>query len=294
VPKTSSGKIRRAACSELYQQGLIGKTQRAVWWQMMRLVMAGLKPRLRRSWRRLSELSYASYSWTMFTLIAPLTWLLVALCPRKDWCWSIARAAGRLLSRLLATHLSVEGLENVPRNSPCILVANHSSYLDGLVLACTLPIKCSFVAKSELAESFIPRVFLSRLRTEFVERLDMQKGVTDARRIAKAATAGRTLMFFPEGTIYRMPGLQCFHMGAFVAAADAGLPVVPITIRGTRSKLRANCWFPRRGAVSVSISQPIWPEGEGWAAAVKLRDEVKAEILRHCGEPDLAQTPTIL
>lgn len=294
VPKTSSGKIRRAACSTLYQQGLVGKAQRAVWWQTVRLVMAGLQPRLRRTRRRLAELSYASFSWMLFTLIAPSVWLLVALSPHQDWCWAVIRGAGRLLTRLSATPLSVRGLENLPRNSPCILVANHSSYLDSIVMACTIPLQCSFVAKAELANSFIPRVFLSRLQTEFVERFDMQKGVSDARRIAKAAKGGRTLMFFPEGTFYRMPGLQCFHMGAFIAAVDAAVPVIPITIRGTRSKLRANSWFPRRGGISVTFSPPILPEGAGWAAAVKLRDEVKTEILRHCGEPDLVQTPTML
>ena len=85
-----------------------------------------------------------------------------------------------------------------------------------------------------------------------------------------------------------MPGLLPFHMGAFVTAAEAGVPVLPVTLRGTRSKLRADSWFPRRGAVGVAVSAPIQPQGSDWAAAIKLRDAAREAILRGVGEPDLA------
>jgi hypothetical protein len=52
--------------------------------------------------------------------------------------------------------------------------------------------------------------------------------------------------------------------------------------------LRDGTWYLRRAAVSVTVGAPILPEGGDWAAAVKLRDAARAEILRHCGEPDLA------
>ena len=110
----------------------------------------------------------------------------------------------------------------------------------------------------------------------------------ECRRIGESAAAGGRPLFFAEGTLQRMTGLLPFQMGAFVAAAQAGVPVVPVTIRGTRSKLRGDSWFLRRGAVSVRISPPIRPMGSDWNGAVRLRDAVRAEILRHCGEPDLA------
>jgi hypothetical protein len=55
-----------------------------------------------------------------------------------------------------------------------------------------------------------------------------------------------------------------------------------------RSVLRDGTWYLRRAPVSVTIGNPIAPEGSDWNAAVKLRDVVRAEILKHCGEPDLA------
>jgi len=124
-----------------------------------------------------------------------------------------------------------------------------------------------------------------------VERVDKQRSVADARRTAQTVRAGRSLVFFPEGTFTRMPGLLPFRMGAFVAAAEAGVPVVPVTIRGTRSLLRADSWFPHRGTVSVIVGAPILAAGTDWSAALQLRDAVRASLLTHLGEPDLTNAP---
>jgi len=78
-------------------------------------------------------------------------------------------------------------------------------------------------------------------------------------------------------------------VGAFLIAAEAGVPVIPVTLRGSRSVLRGDQWFPRRGDLQVIISSAISPKGKDWAAAVNLRDTARAEILYHCGEPDLME-----
>ena len=69
----------------------------------------------------------------------------------------------------------------------------------------------------------------------------------------------------------------------------AGVPIVPVAIRGTRALFRAGLWFPRRGALLVTIADPILPPldiPDIFAAAINLRDGARAAILRHCGEPD--------
>ncbi|MEA1868414.1 MAG: 1-acyl-sn-glycerol-3-phosphate acyltransferase, partial [Thermodesulfobacteriota bacterium] len=294
VLKTSSGKIRRAASRELYEQGRIGKRRRAVWWQLTRLALGGLLPQLRRARRMVTDVLYASYAWTLFGLVAPVIWLLVALLPRSGWRWNVARGFMRLLARFSQTPIVVHGLENLPKDRNIILVANHMSYLDGFVLVATLPIEFGFVAKAELTDYFTVRLLLSRMDVEFIERFDIERGVADARRVAQAAARGKSLLFFPEGTFQRMPGLLPFHMGAFVTAAEAGMPVVPVIIRGTRSKLRSGSWFPRRGTVSVTVGKPITPRGSDWSAAIELRDAARADILRHCGEPELGHTGTLI
>jgi len=288
VLKTSSGKIRRAAVRELFETGRIGRHAHAVWWQVVRLSLVSVWPRLRSISRKLSDTAYAAYAQLIFWLLAPPVWLLVTSSPRLSWRWERMRRAARLLFRLCGIPLSVTGIEHLPRDQPCVIVANHASYLDGVLLVAALPDEVAFVAKAELARRFVPHRFLRRIGAVFVERFDALRGVADAGRTLQTVRRGRALVFFPEGTFTRMPGLLPFHMGAFVTAAEAGVPVVPVTIRGTRSVLRGDSRFPRRAVVHVSIAAGIMPAGTDWAAAVQLRDAARAAILVHLGEPDLA------
>ena len=92
---------------------------------------------------------------------------------------------------------------------------------------------------------------------------------------------------FPEGRLARAPGLRPFHMGAFVVAARAGVPVVPVAIRGTRAILRPEHHFPRWGAVDITIGQPVQPVGTDWAAAVGLQRKARDAVLRLSAEPDV-------
>lgn len=287
VLKTSSGKIRRAAVRGLFETQRLGQGSAAVWWQVVRLTLASLRPRLRSLWRRFADTAYAVYAQIIFWLLAPPVWLLVVLLPRPSWRWTVMRRSARLLFCLTRIPLSVEGGGQLPQGQSYVIVSNHASYLDGVILMASLPVKLAFVAKAELDHQYFPRLFLRRIGALFVERFDKQRSVADARHAVRKIQAGHSLMYFPEGTFTRMPGLLPFHMGAFVAAAEAGVPLLPVTIRSARSLLRAGSWFPHRAAVRVSVAAPILPEGADWAAAVKLRDAARASLLLHLGEPDL-------
>ena len=101
-------------------------------------------------------------------------------------------------------------------------------------------------------------------------------------------------MFFSEGTFTRVPGLMPFHLGAFTLAAETGVSVIPVAIRGTRSILRADSWLPRHGSIHIHIGQAIQPRDmenqvgrDSWKVAIALREHCRKFILRHCGEPDL-------
>ncbi len=144
------------------------------------------------------------------------------------------------------------------------------------------------------------RLFLQRINTDFVERFDAEKGIRDFQELAFKARTGRNYLFFPEGTFTRYPGLMRFHMGAFIAAAEAEVPVVPLAIRGTRSILRGNDWLPHRGYVNLHVGEPITLESldlngsNTWETAVALRDASRKAILKMCGEPDLVQQKPVI
>jgi 1-acyl-sn-glycerol-3-phosphate acyltransferase len=294
VLKTSSGKIRRAASRELYETGQTAIAAPPPWLQVAKMWLVSLVPTARRTRRRLATVAYASYAWTMFMLLAVPTWTAIVLLPHFATRWKLMGMAARTLARLTFTAFSVEGRQRVPVDRPCVIVSNHASYLDGPVLVAALQCRFSFIAKGELLEKFIPRLFLRRIGTEFVERFDKQQSVDDAERLANLVVQNHNPLYFAEGTFQREAGLLPFRMGAFLTATRAGVPVIPVTIRGTRTILRADSWFPRHGSISVIINSPVYPpavdvnsEQQLWNSAIKLRDEVRREILGNTGEPDL-------
>ncbi|VVO25973.1 Bifunctional protein Aas [Pseudomonas fluorescens] len=184
---------------------------------------------------------------------------------------------------------SVTGLARLPESGVSVLAANHASYLDGVILCAALPPRFSFVAKRELAEQWIAGLFLRKLGARFVERFDLQRSAADTEPLAEALEAGQSLVFFPEGTFTREPGLRTFHMGAFVLAARVGVPLLPVAIRGTRRVLRDGQWFPRHGAIHVNVGPRLLAEGPGWIEAIKLRDATIAVLLEHLDEAERAQ-----
>lgn len=298
VPKTSSGKIRRSSSRELYERHAIGKPLSNPTWQLIRLAVGGLKPMLRYGIRHVFKYLYAGYFWTVLSMTIGITWPVIVLTPIASWRWPILRFVVSVLRRLLGIRLTIHGIDKLKSfDAPYIFASNHSSYLDSIILIELLKKPVRFVAKGELRQQFFARLFLSRIQTAFVERFDAEKSVEDAKHIVAQARAGNSHMFYPEGTCQRMPGLLPFHMGAFETAAQTGLPVIPITLHGTRTLLRPDTWFPHPGSVSVFVGDPInAPDShsDAWAQAVYLRNEARKEILNRCGEPDLGHERIVI
>ena len=215
---------------------------------------------------------------------------MVVTLPRRAWRRSVARALARGFVALSGVPVQVRGQEHFPADGPITVVANHASYLDGLVLMAVLPTRCNFIAKRELTRYLAIRLLLTGVGTRYVERFDVEGSVEGAEELAALSAGGESLVFFAEGTLSRDPGLRPFHMGAFVGAARSSTPVVPVALRGTRSVLRDGQWLPRRGVIQIVVSPALRPEGSDWSAAVQLRDRARGAILSTCGEPDLAQT----
>jgi 1-acyl-sn-glycerol-3-phosphate acyltransferase len=158
--------------------------------------------------------------------------------------------------------------------------------VDWLLLTAVLPCEMSFVAKRELAQSWPLRWVLSRMGTRLVERDDVHASVEDAKSLVLAVQAGESLVFFPEGTLTRAPGLRGFQMSAFVTAAQAGVALVPVSLRGTRSVLRDGSWWPHRQPVQIHVHAPLHARGAGWHEALELRDAARERAI--CGEPLLS------
>jgi len=290
VLKTSSGKIRRAACRTAFEQGLAGAKAPPPWRQMMNLGLGTLWARLASAVRRAGVLAYGAWCWAVFVILAVPVALLLALLQQPHTGRRVAFGAARLFCWLVFAPVRATRLEALP-DTPHLLLCNHTSYIDTIALVATLPPRFgyAFVAKRELAQEPLLHAALRGLGALFVERYDAARSADDVSEIVAALRAGQNVVMFPEGTFSREAGLKPFRMGAFVAAARAGVPLVVAGLRGTRAMLRDKTWLPRFGWPELHIGASYTPDGDDWAAAVSLRNATRAEMLKLAGEHDLAR-----
>ncbi len=232
------------------------------------------------------RVSYGVYCWAVFVLLALLALVAMLLVPGLEQRRRIARLTARAVFAAWGVRLRVFGAERLPAER-CIVVANHASYLDGLVLTAALPPRFAFVIKKEMDRVPLASRLLRRIGSEFVDRHNRHKGAMDARRVLRRASTGQSLVFFPEGTFSTRPGLLRFHTGAFATAVRANCTVTPAVIRGTRTVLSSSSVIPTPAPITVELLPSLVPQTEHHEAAAHLRDAARRIVLLHLGEPDL-------
>ncbi len=238
--------------------------------------------------RTVARAAYVTYAYLAFAFFGFAALGTILVVPGLQRRRAIARSAARLFLRCAGMPLTVKGLERLP-SGQCVLVANHASYLDGVVFTAALPPRFGFVIKREMARVPLAGLMLHCIGAEFVERFNRNKGAADARRLLRQAAHGRSLVFFPEGTFSERPGLLKFHSGAFHAAARAGCPIVPAVIQGTRIALPPTSAFPQAAPITIELLPPVSPSSPASrATATELCERARSAILDHLSEPDLA------
>ena len=243
----------------------------------------------RSSAARALQVLYGVYAVTLLAILLLLAGLSVLLVPVLEWRRVITRGFARLWLRAVGLLPHVSGLGQLPEE-PCVLVANHSSYLDGVVMKAALPPRFSFVIKREAAATPVLGFLLKRIGSQFVDRSSHGGRQRDARRVMKHAAAGHSLVFFPEGTFDDQRGLKHFHVGAFVTAARGNAPVVPAVIHGAWRALPNGALLPRPARIDVEILAPL-TLAEHASSVERLRSAARDRILERLDEPDLARTP---
>ena len=235
---------------------------------------------------KIARYCFGLYAWAVFCVSVLLavfcTLLIPGLTRRRRW---VTRCA-RLTFHMTRVPVRVRGLANLPTGD-CVVVANHASYLDGVLLQGYLPPRFSYVIKGEMGRIPVVSFLLRRIGSRFVERFDASGSRRDARRLVRAASAGESLAVFPEGTFIAEPGLGAFRPGAFTAAIRGSLPIVPVVISGTRDILPAEKFLPRYGHLEIDILSPISGDHPAWGDSRRLAAVARASILEVLDEPDL-------
>jgi 1-acyl-sn-glycerol-3-phosphate acyltransferase len=227
---------------------------------------------------------YGVLSGLTFVAVTIPTICLLTITPGQHNRRKLVQKAAALIFFVTGVTPRVTGQEHLPVGR-CVVVANHASYLDGIILTAVLPPRFTFVIKREMTNVPFASFVLRRIGSEFVDRLDHQRSAIDARRIMVAATADQSLAFFPEGTFRSEAGLRSFHNGAFAVARRGKLKLVPVVIRGSREMLPAHRVLPARTKLEVIIRPPVSTDQAG-ASTRDLKETCRNSILEELNEPD--------
>ena len=287
IPKTSSGKLRRDATKRRFLSGELDSDAPPVWLQLARLAAASTSGRIRTALRRTAEVVYGCYAVAMFVVLLLPAWLYVLISPSRKSAARVTTAALRAYVKVAGWRVRVEGREHLRENVPRMLVANHTSYADIVVLMAALGTDYHFVAKSEVMSMPFFRTFLRKLGHFAFRREDRRARLQQAEQIEDALRRGESVFVFPEGTFTAQSGVRPFHLGAFKAAIAAQREIVPIALEGTRRVLRDGTWLPRPGRITITICPPIAPPSSAadWQEIVRVRDSVREIIARFAREP---------
>src|SRR5881227_1446937 len=158
--------------------------------------------------------------------------------------YGVVRALAWVLTHLVCRY-QVSGQEHIPRDGALLVVANHLSWYDPLLLGVVLPRRVWFFTKSEIF-----RWPLAGKVVEWTGQIPVRRGESDRAALEKALAClrdGKALMIFPEGTVERQEKMIPAQAGAAMLAMRSGVTVLPIAHVGTRRILRTlrSMWFPR-------------------------------------------------
>ncbi len=190
----------------------------------------------------------------------------------------------RLNAWLTPMPVKVTGRENVDPQQSYVVVANHQSFYDVFVLYGFLGIDFKWVMKQEMRS--IPGVGIGceKVGHIFIDRSNRKAALASIKSAQSKIGNGTSVVFFPEGTRSRDGALQKFKKGAFRFALDLDLPILPVTIVGTREVLPSDSLDLLPGKVRLIIDEPILVDGLDGKDIPRLMEQVRSvfEDRRSC------------
>src|SRR5262249_4590735 len=197
IPKTSSGKLRRGDAREAYLRTKFTQKTSAPAWQIGKIWLKSLIPRLKNSVIFIFKLLYNIYSYVVFTLTILLLWGMILVLPKNsEKIPTLVHYWASCLLTLVAVRPRVSGKPPLLHDKPAVFIANHASYLDVIVLAAVVPQELIYVAKKELLKMPVVGTVLKRRHHIMVDREDLSASCAEIEVIAQKLQAGKSVLLF--------------------------------------------------------------------------------------------------
>ena len=190
-----------------------------------------------------------------------------------DTAHRCARAWSRLILLTTGVRVRVEGLERLPRGGACVFASNHQSIYDIPILFWALPFQLRIIAKASLGRFPVLGWHLRYAGHLLVER--QRAGAAVLSQVKALMDGGRSLLVFPEGTRSPDGRVGPFKRGLFLMAIEAGLPVVPVSVAGSRQVMLKGRLMTCPGDVDVVVHDPIRTFGMNRDGARRLAERTR-------------------
>jgi 1-acyl-sn-glycerol-3-phosphate acyltransferase len=193
----------------------------------------------------------------------------------------LAKYWARIVLWLAAARVTVKGAGNISSpGEPYIVAMNHQSNMDIPILVYSLPLQLRFIGKIELRKVPIFGSALIRAGHFLIDRRDHQKSVVGIRAAGESLRKRSvSVVFAPEGTRSSGNGeLLPFKKGAFVMAIETGIPILPVTLAGSRLSMPKGSLWARKADVTVTIHQPVSTQSLSYDDRDELSEKVRGII----------------
>jgi len=165
------------------------------------------------------------------------------------WAKSIVWSAG--------AKIELHGLDKIDFNKSYVFAGNHQSHIDVVAVFSILPLTVRYIAKKELFRIPFFGWAMAAAGIIKVDRSNREKAIKSIDKAGESIKKGVSVILFPEGTRSPDGEIHAFKKGAFVLATKSGVPIVPISISGTRRILEKHSLSLNPGTVKIVISEPI-------------------------------------
>jgi len=274
IPKTPSGKIRRSECARLLQMGRLGYKPGKLKQGLALLRQMPIKNSLRGAYTGLA----------LFGVVG-LPALVIARF-HGSLARRLMQPAGWLALRMLGLKLKIRGM---PHPGPCIFVTNHGSLLDPITLIAATPRPLLFLVAPWIYQHPILKSPLRNMGHLKASRGEVGGAPRLAQEILEVIHRGQSLACFPEGGLETSPGLREFNLGVFQVAAEHGLTVQPVVLRGTRRSMPWPRLVPQPTTLEIEFGPCLTAPDQDLSGAVELARLSRVWLAEQCGEPLLQQ-----
>lgn len=165
----------------------------------------------------------------------------------------------RVVQNIAGVKLRMVGRENVPKDTACMYVSNHSGYFDIIINYANADRLMGFVSKDSLEKVPSLNTWMRRVYCLFLNRDDIRSGLEMIKAAVDRINNGVSIFIFPEGVRSHDGKMNEFKAGSFKIALKSGCPIIPVAIRGTAEIFENQFPILRSGPVTVYFGKPIYP-----------------------------------